>query len=116
MEGFKEFLPQEVLVTRNGESKNMLAKYLIPGDVVSVGTGEKLPADLRCVTTKNFKCDQVRWRHAPRIVSGRSAHIFYRIYASYARLLCRPAHGTSRTTKSTHINKDPPKPPPLSPP
>ena len=58
MEGFKEFLPQEVLVTRNGESKNMLAKYLIPGDVVSVGTGEKLPADLRCVTTKNFKCDQ----------------------------------------------------------
>merc|ERR1719261_151371 len=36
----------------------MLAKYLIPGDVVPVGTGEKLPADLRCVTTKNFKCDQ----------------------------------------------------------
>jgi sodium/potassium-transporting ATPase subunit alpha len=58
MAGFKEFLPQEVLCTRDGVSKQVEAKYLVPGDVISVGTGEKLPADLRCVTTKNFKCDQ----------------------------------------------------------
>jgi sodium/potassium-transporting ATPase subunit alpha len=58
MAGFKEFLPQEVLCTRDGTAKNMPAKFLVPGDVVSIGTGEKLPADVRCVETKNFKCDQ----------------------------------------------------------
>jgi len=58
MEGFKNFLPQEVLVTRGGGQKNILAIDLVPGDVVSIGTGEKLPADVRIVGAKNFKCDQ----------------------------------------------------------
>jgi Ca2+-transporting ATPase len=32
---------------RNGKLENFLAKELVPGDVVLISTGDRIPADLR---------------------------------------------------------------------
>lgn len=71
MEKFKDMLPQEVSVTRDGNVKQLLAKYLVPGDVVAISTGEKIAADVRVVTTKNFKADQSSLTGEPDAMSKR---------------------------------------------
>eukprot|EP00467_Chlorarachnion_reptans_P021926 CAMPEP_0114488030 /NCGR_PEP_ID=MMETSP0109-20121206/1097_1 /TAXON_ID=29199 /ORGANISM="Chlorarachnion reptans, Strain CCCM449" /LENGTH=1147 /DNA_ID=CAMNT_0001664365 /DNA_START=106 /DNA_END=3549 /DNA_ORIENTATION=- len=57
MAGFKNFLPEKVLVTREGEEKEILAKELVPGDLVRIVNGMKIPADLRIVTANEMKVD-----------------------------------------------------------
>lgn len=48
MESFKSFLPQEVNVLRNGGTLIQIeARELVPGDIVSLKSGDKLPADIR---------------------------------------------------------------------
>ena len=34
---------------RNGKLENFLAKELVPGDVVVISTGDRIPADLRLI-------------------------------------------------------------------
>jgi magnesium-transporting ATPase (P-type) len=40
---------------RNGKLENFLAKELVPGDVVLISTGDRIPADLR-LTEVIFTC------------------------------------------------------------
>lgn len=58
MEGFKNMIPPMVSVIRDGTTKVLPARELVPGDMVICNTGEKLPADVRIVKFTNFKCDQ----------------------------------------------------------
>jgi sodium/potassium-transporting ATPase subunit alpha len=58
MEGFKNMIPPMVSVIRGGKTISMPARELIPGDVVRVNSGEKMPADVRICTATNFKVDQ----------------------------------------------------------
>ena len=39
---------------RNGKLENFLAKELVPGDLVSISTGDRIPADLRLFEVKNI--------------------------------------------------------------
>jgi len=52
MEELKKFLPQQVLVQRGGEEREVLAESLVPGDVLIVRAGDKLPADARLVESE----------------------------------------------------------------
>ncbi|MCR4376504.1 MAG: cation-transporting P-type ATPase [Rhodospirillales bacterium] len=47
MEELRKFLPQRVRVTRGGEDVEILAEQLVPGDVLAVREGDKIPADAR---------------------------------------------------------------------
>eukprot|EP01083_Nonionella_stella_P022349 61842_1 len=49
MEGFKSFLPDTVNVIRNGVLTEVLAKDIVPGDIIEFTTGGKVPADIRVV-------------------------------------------------------------------
>lgn len=49
MEGFKNFLPEIVSVIRNGAMSEIEAEYLVPGDLIDVKFGDKLPADVRVI-------------------------------------------------------------------
>jgi Ca2+-transporting ATPase len=50
----KEYLPKEVEVLRKGEEKFIDKKFLVPGDIVLLDSGNIVPADLRIFETKNF--------------------------------------------------------------
>merc|ERR1719320_2013036 len=49
MEGFKNFLPEIVSVVRNGELLEEVAASLVPGDLIRIKFGDKLPADVRII-------------------------------------------------------------------
>jgi len=49
MEGFKNFLPEIVSVVRDGELLEVEAASLVPGDLIRIKFGDKLPADVRII-------------------------------------------------------------------
>jgi sodium/potassium-transporting ATPase subunit alpha len=51
-------LPQEVTVVRDGSPQTVLARELVAGDIVQVGLGNKLPADIRFLSSADMKFDR----------------------------------------------------------
>jgi sodium/potassium-transporting ATPase subunit alpha len=47
MSSIKSMLPEDCLVTRNSAQVSLPASELVPGDIVSIKAGNKLPADVR---------------------------------------------------------------------
>jgi len=58
MEELKKFLPQQVLVQRGGEAREVVAESLVPGDVLIVRAGDKLPADARLVASESLQVNK----------------------------------------------------------
>ncbi|KAM8927397.1 potassium-transporting ATPase alpha chain 2-like [Pelodytes ibericus] len=57
MAGFKNMVPQQALVLRNGQRSEMLAENLVLGDIVYIKGGDKIPADLRFLEVHGCKVD-----------------------------------------------------------
>merc|ERR1711981_357372 len=57
MESFKNLVPQYALVRRNGEKITIEAKEIAMGDIVEGKFGDRLPADLRILESRQFKVD-----------------------------------------------------------
>ncbi|XP_018416828.1 PREDICTED: potassium-transporting ATPase alpha chain 2-like [Nanorana parkeri] len=57
MAGFKNMVPQQALVLRDGKRIELLAEKLVVGDIVHVKGGDKLPADLRILESHGCKVD-----------------------------------------------------------
>jgi len=55
MEGFKSFLPAKTTVVRSGDAKDIPSEELVPGDIIMIKSGEKIPADFRVLSAKMFK-------------------------------------------------------------
>jgi len=57
MEAFASMAPEQVAVMRNGVFKpdKSDAALLVPGDIVRVDMGDKIPADILCLTPTDFK-------------------------------------------------------------
>lgn len=51
---FKNMLPQLCFVIREGEEKEIEASELVPGDLVHLKMGDKVPADVRILETFGF--------------------------------------------------------------
>ena len=49
MASIKGMLPSDVLVLRDGNQTKVAAKDLVPGDLVTISMGEKVPADMRLI-------------------------------------------------------------------
>jgi Ca2+ transporting ATPase len=56
----KEYSPDEAKVLRSGQLARIHASQLVPGDIVSVSVGDKIPADCRLlsVSSSSFRVDQ----------------------------------------------------------
>ena len=48
----------EVAVTRDGAPASVEVTHLVPGDIVHVGVGSIVPADLRILAASNLECDE----------------------------------------------------------
>jgi len=57
MEGFKGFFPEVSTVLRGGKQIDIAASLIVPGDVILITNGTKIPADFRVVHETNFKVD-----------------------------------------------------------
>lgn len=57
MDSFKNMVPDQATVIRDGKTQTILAKELVLGDVVMVKGGDRIPADLRVVLASGMKVD-----------------------------------------------------------
>ena len=58
IEAIREMLAPNAQVIRNGSHASIPAKSLVPGDVVLIKSGDKIPADLRLLNTKNLQIQE----------------------------------------------------------
>jgi hypothetical protein len=66
-EAIKAMLSPNALVVRAGEQQTIPADQLVPGDIVLIKSGDKIPADLRLITCTNLQVRLSR-RHMLRLV------------------------------------------------
>ncbi|NXC08538.1 AT1A3 ATPase, partial [Orthonyx spaldingii] len=55
MESFKNMVPQQALVIREGEKMQVNAEEVVVGDLVEVKGGDRVPADLRIISPHGCK-------------------------------------------------------------
>ena len=59
-QALKEYSPDEAKVFRAGQIVRIHASELVPGDIISVSVGDKIPADCRLlsISSSSFRVDQ----------------------------------------------------------
>ncbi|KAM9298991.1 sodium/potassium-transporting ATPase subunit alpha-3 isoform 1-T1 [Gastrophryne carolinensis] len=57
MESFKNMVPQQALVIREGEKMQINAEEVVVGDLVEIKGGDRVPADLRIISAHGCKVD-----------------------------------------------------------
>lgn len=57
MDSFKNMVPQQALVIREGEKMQLNAEAVVLGDLVEVKGGDRIPADLRIISAHGCKVD-----------------------------------------------------------
>ncbi|XP_026513790.1 sodium/potassium-transporting ATPase subunit alpha-2 [Terrapene carolina triunguis] len=57
MDSFKNMVPQQALVIREGEKIQINAENVVVGDLVEVKGGDRVPADLRIISSHGCKVD-----------------------------------------------------------
>lgn len=58
LDAIRNMLSPEARTIRGGETRMINAEQLVPGDVVLVESGDKIPADLRIVDAKNLRTEE----------------------------------------------------------
>jgi magnesium-transporting ATPase (P-type) len=58
LDSIRNMLSAEARAVRSGETRMMPAEQLVPGDVVALESGDKVPADLRLVDAKNLRAEE----------------------------------------------------------
>lgn len=58
MESIRKMLSLEATVLREGRKERIRAEGLVPGDIVFLKSGDKVPADLRLLTCKNLEIEE----------------------------------------------------------
>lgn len=57
LESFKKMLPLTANVLRDGESRELTAEQIVPGDILLLNEGDKIPADGRLVEEHSLRVD-----------------------------------------------------------
>ena len=58
LDSIRNMLSAEARVVRGGETRMIPADQLVPGDVVILESGDKIPADLRLINAKNLRTEE----------------------------------------------------------
>jgi calcium-translocating P-type ATPase len=58
LDSIRNMLSSEARTMRGGEARMIPAEQLVPGDVVLLESGDKIPADLRLIDAKNFRTEE----------------------------------------------------------
>ncbi len=58
LDSIRQLLASQATVIRNGQRQTIATTALVPGDRVLLAAGDKVPADLRLVSSKNLRIDE----------------------------------------------------------
>src|SRR5215831_17173490 len=58
LDSIRHMLSAEARVIRGGQARLLPAEELVPGDVVLLESGDKIPADLRLIEVKNLRTEE----------------------------------------------------------
>ena len=58
LEALKKMLTPTITVIREGREKEIPSKELVPGDIMLLNAGDKIPADARLIEIHSLKCDE----------------------------------------------------------
>ena len=58
LEGIRALVPRTAMVRRGGNTRTVSAEALVPGDVVLLQPGDRVPADLRLITARELRIDE----------------------------------------------------------
>src|SRR5215475_2841119 len=58
LESIRNMLSAEARTSRGGETRLIPAEQLVPGDIVLLESGDKIPADLRLLDAKNLRTEE----------------------------------------------------------
>ena len=58
IELLKKLSPQRAIVIRNGKKEEIDSKNLVPGDIIIIEAGDKIPADSRLLEVNSLKIDE----------------------------------------------------------
>ncbi|EIW69060.1 hypothetical protein TREMEDRAFT_62788 [Tremella mesenterica DSM 1558] len=60
IDALREYSPDEAVVLRNGQMSRVPASALVPGDIISIHVGDRIPADCRILSfsSSSFRLDQ----------------------------------------------------------
>jgi P-type E1-E2 ATPase len=58
LDSIRNMLSAEARTVRGGETRMIAADQLVPGDVVLLESGDKVPADLRLADVNNFRTEE----------------------------------------------------------
>lgn len=58
LDAIRNMLTHQAMVRRDGKNFLVPAEQLVPGDIVSLESGDKVPADLRLLQVKNLRVDE----------------------------------------------------------
>lgn len=58
LEGIRQMLSLNAVVRRDGRKKTIDAEDLVPGDIVLLKSGDKIPADIRLFESKNLRVEE----------------------------------------------------------
>uniref|UniRef100_A0A674MQV5 Sodium/potassium-transporting ATPase subunit alpha n=1 Tax=Takifugu rubripes TaxID=31033 RepID=A0A674MQV5_TAKRU len=61
MDSFKKMVPQQALVIREGEKMQINAELVVMGDLVEIKGGDRVPADLRIISSSGCKVGEGNW-------------------------------------------------------
>jgi len=57
-EALKGMLSSDAMVVREGQEQKIPSNQVVPGDIVILGLGDRVPADLRCLQVANLACQE----------------------------------------------------------
>ncbi|XP_072513147.1 sodium/potassium-transporting ATPase subunit alpha-1-like [Salminus brasiliensis] len=57
MDSFKNLVPHQALVIRDGEKRSINAEEVVVGDLVEIKAGDRIPSDLRIISAHGCKVD-----------------------------------------------------------
>jgi sodium/potassium-transporting ATPase subunit alpha len=57
LKSFSLLIPQQAIVTRDGQKLTLTADELVVGDIIDIKGGDKVPADIRVIECSGFKVD-----------------------------------------------------------
>lgn len=58
LEALKKMLSPTITVLRGGKEEEILSKELVPGDILLLEAGDKVPADARLIENYSLRCDE----------------------------------------------------------